>query len=54
MLILDPDDTPDDVDQMWERVEFTAPFEPCSFYGVTQEPKDVIDDYLESLCEGWQ
>lgn len=42
------------LEQMWEGIEVTEPFEPRSFYGVTHESKDVIDDYLASLREGWQ
>ncbi len=52
MLTLDPDDTLDEVDQMWEGIEPPTPFEPRSFYGVTHESKNDIDDYLESLREG--
>lgn len=30
-----------------------APFEPRQFFGVTHQPKHVIDDYLASTREGW-
>jgi hypothetical protein len=30
-----------------------APFDPCLFFGVAQQPKQVIDDYLASAREGW-
>lgn len=30
-----------------------TPFEPRQFFGVTQQPKHVIDDYLASTREGW-
>ncbi len=29
-------------------------FDPRRFYGVAQEPREAIDDYLRSLREGWQ
>lgn len=28
-------------------------FEPRSFFGVTHQPKQVIDDYLINTREGW-
>jgi hypothetical protein len=31
----------------------TQPFNPRSFFGVTHQPKQVIDDYLTSNREGW-
>jgi NAD-specific glutamate dehydrogenase len=31
----------------------TQPFSPRSFFGVTHQPKQVIDDYLTSNREGW-
>ncbi len=37
-----------------ETKQPAQPFDPRLFYGVTHEPKDVIDDYLASLREGWQ
>jgi hypothetical protein len=39
------------------RVEETQkpapPFDPRPFFGVTHQPKQVIDDYLASSREGW-
>ncbi|MGG6265232.1 hypothetical protein ACQ4M3_07240 [Leptolyngbya sp. AN03gr2] len=29
------------------------PFDPRSFFGVTHQSKQVIDDYLASAREGW-
>jgi len=31
----------------------SLPFEPRLFFGVTHQPKTVIDDYLASTREGW-
>ncbi|MCX5964876.1 MAG: hypothetical protein NT070_17615 [Cyanobacteria bacterium] len=31
----------------------SQPFNPCSFFGVTHQPKQVIDDYLTNAREGW-
>ncbi len=31
----------------------SPPFDPRQFFGVTQQPKQVIDDYLASSREGW-
>jgi hypothetical protein len=31
----------------------SQPFEPRSFFGVTHQPKQVIDDYLTNAREGW-
>jgi len=30
-----------------------APFDPHLFFGVAHQPKQVIDDYLASIREGW-
>jgi hypothetical protein len=32
----------------------SAPFNPRSFFGVTHQPRQVIDDYLASTREGWR
>lgn len=29
------------------------PFDPRSFFGVTHQSRQAIDDYLESTREGW-
>ncbi|MFZ9736726.1 MAG: hypothetical protein ACO3EZ_01815 [Prochlorotrichaceae cyanobacterium] len=29
------------------------PFEPRAFFGVTHQPKQVIDEYLINIREGW-
>jgi hypothetical protein len=31
----------------------SQPFDPRSFFGVTHQPKQVIDDYLINTREGW-
>ena len=36
-----------------ETQQPTAPFEPRLFFGVAQQPKQIIDDYLTSTREGW-
>jgi hypothetical protein len=36
-----------------ETQQPTAPFDPHLFFGVAQQPKQVIDDYLTSTREGW-
>ncbi|MEL6401292.1 MAG: hypothetical protein AAFR26_19795 [Cyanobacteria bacterium J06626_4] len=37
-----------------ENTESPAtPFDPRRFFGVAQQPKQVIDDYLASTREGW-
>jgi hypothetical protein len=33
--------------------QLALPFDPRSFFGVTHQPRQVIDDYLESTREGW-
>ena len=30
-----------------------APFDPKRFFGVANQPRQVIDDYLASTREGW-
>ncbi|WP_088891392.1 hypothetical protein [Leptolyngbya ohadii] len=29
------------------------PFDPRQFFGVTHQPKQVVDDYLATTREGW-
>jgi hypothetical protein len=36
-----------------ETQQPTSPFDPHLFFGVAQQPKQVIDDYLTSAREGW-
>jgi YjzC-like protein len=36
-----------------ETQQPATPFDPHLFFGVAQQPKQVIDDYLTSTREGW-
>jgi len=36
-----------------EAQQLPSPFDPRLFFGVTHQPKQVIDDYLASNREGW-
>lgn len=31
----------------------SQPFEPRAFFGITHQPKQVIDDYLINTRQGW-
>ena len=33
--------------------QLALPFNPRSFFGVTHQPRQAIDEYLESTREGW-
>lgn len=37
-----------------ERQQPNAPFEPHQFFGVSHQPKQVIDDYLANARDGWR
>jgi len=36
-----------------ETQQPATPFDPHLFFGVAQQPKQVIDDYLATVREGW-
>lgn len=36
-----------------EAQQFPSPFNPRAFFGVTHQPKQVIDDFLANSKEGW-
>ncbi len=36
-----------------ESQQPATPFDPHLFFGIAQQPKQVIDDYLTSTREGW-
>lgn len=36
-----------------ETQQPAPPFDPRQFFGVTQHPRQIIDDYLASTREGW-
>ncbi|MEB3338364.1 MAG: hypothetical protein VKJ46_12935 [Leptolyngbyaceae bacterium] len=37
-----------------EKQQPASSFDPRLFFGVSQQPKHVIDDYLTSAREGWR
>ena len=42
-------------EELMEKTEVQQPvsFEPRSFFGVIHQPKQVIDEYLANIREGW-
>ncbi|NEP59171.1 MAG: hypothetical protein F6K31_19455 [Symploca sp. SIO2G7] len=35
------------------KVQHPPPFDPRPFFGISHQPKQVIDDYLASTRDGW-
>jgi hypothetical protein len=43
----------EDSTEVEETQQPTAPFNPRTFFGVAHQPKQIIDDYLANVREGW-
>ena len=43
----------EDGTEIEETQQPTTPFDPHLFFGVDHQPKQVIDEYLASVREGW-
>jgi len=39
--------------EVGEKQQTATSFDPRLFFGVTHQPKQVIEDYLVSVREGW-